>query len=150
MFVATAAVKKLRRLKQRTCAAFAYVVRACHRVRVCMCARVFCIVSPTGRQIYVFDATVTFDFINFLLTLKFSPGKNFYFFYCVLFVFGCAGLICSEGALWRNQRKHVIDWLKDLGMTKKQGNARKSMEQRIKSGVIECMKVTNKHTHQHM
>ncbi|XP_011201481.2 cytochrome P450 306a1 [Bactrocera dorsalis] len=55
-------------------------------------------------------------------------------------IMGGFGLICSEGALWRNQRKHVIDWLKDLGMTKKPGNARKSMEQRIKSGVIECMK----------
>ncbi|XP_036318184.1 cytochrome P450 306a1 [Rhagoletis pomonella] len=55
-------------------------------------------------------------------------------------IMGGFGLICSEGALWRNQRKHVVDWLKDLGMTKKQCNARKSMEQRIKSGVMECLK----------
>ncbi|XP_054728319.1 cytochrome P450 306a1 [Anastrepha obliqua] len=55
-------------------------------------------------------------------------------------IMGGFGLICSEGALWRNQRKHIIDWLKDLGMTKKQCNARKSMEWRIKIGVVECLK----------
>ncbi|XP_067640073.1 cytochrome P450 306a1 [Eurosta solidaginis] len=54
-------------------------------------------------------------------------------------IMGGFGLICSEGELWRNQRKHIIEWLKELGMTKKQCDARKSLEQRIKSGVLECM-----------
>lgn len=51
-----------------------------------------------------------------------------------------SGLICSEGELWRDQRKFAINCLKKFGMTKF-GPKRDQMEQRIMTGVKETLKV---------
>jgi ecdysteroid 25-hydroxylase len=48
------------------------------------------------------------------------------------------GLICTEGALWKDQRGLTVKWLRDMGMIK-YGPKRDSMQQRIMEGINQCM-----------
>uniref|UniRef100_A0AAG5CN60 Cytochrome P450 n=1 Tax=Anopheles atroparvus TaxID=41427 RepID=A0AAG5CN60_ANOAO len=53
-------------------------------------------------------------------------------------IMGGHGIICAQGALWRDQRRLSIEWLRRLGMIKF-GVARHALEQRIIDGVNELM-----------
>ncbi|KAH8300581.1 hypothetical protein KR044_009590 [Drosophila immigrans] len=55
----------------------------------------------------------------------------------VLFCF--AGIVGAAGAIWKYQRRQLIEWLKALGMTRKQCETRAQLEQRIARGVNECV-----------
>lgn len=48
------------------------------------------------------------------------------------------GLICTEGALWKDQRSLSVKWLREMGMIK-YGPKRNVMQQRIMEGIILCM-----------
>ncbi|XP_050345059.1 cytochrome P450 306a1 isoform X1 [Nymphalis io] len=48
------------------------------------------------------------------------------------------GIICAEGALWKDQRKLITSWLKSFGMSK-HSMARDKLETRIASGVHELI-----------
>lgn len=48
------------------------------------------------------------------------------------------GLICSEGELWKDQRKFAIETLKKLGVTKF-GASRSTLEKRINRGIDELL-----------
>ncbi|XP_047509971.1 cytochrome P450 306a1 isoform X1 [Pieris napi] len=48
------------------------------------------------------------------------------------------GIICAEGALWKDQRKLITTWLKSFGMSK-HSPARDRLESRIASGVNELI-----------
>ncbi|CAH2237600.1 cytochrome P450 306a1 [Pararge aegeria] len=48
------------------------------------------------------------------------------------------GIICAEGALWKDQRKLVTSWLKSFGMSK-HGVVREKLAKRISSGVHELI-----------
>lgn len=50
------------------------------------------------------------------------------------------GIICAEGALWKDQRKLITAWLKSFGMSK-HGASREKLEKRIASGVCELLEV---------
>lgn len=52
-----------------------------------------------------------------------------------------AGLICTEGDLWKDQRRFVAGCLKNFGMTKLPGTRRDKMEERILTAVNECTSV---------
>ncbi|XP_034668760.1 cytochrome P450 306a1 [Drosophila subobscura] len=56
-------------------------------------------------------------------------------------IMGGYGIICAAGAIWKHQRREVIDWLKALGMTRRPGETRSRLEQRIGRGVDECVKL---------
>ncbi|CAK1552156.1 unnamed protein product [Leptosia nina] len=49
------------------------------------------------------------------------------------------GIICAEGALWKDQRKLITSWLKSFGMSK-HSLARDKLEKRIASGAYELLK----------
>lgn len=68
-------------------------------------------------------------FINNLLLLRFFLWWS--------------GIICSEDALWKDQRKLAIDCLKKIGMVSF-GNNREFLEARIINGVKMCFKVNLK------
>ncbi|CRL07789.1 CLUMA_CG020743, isoform A, partial [Clunio marinus] len=53
-------------------------------------------------------------------------------------IFHGYGLICIEGALWKDQRSLVQKWLRDLGMVKF-GLKRELMQQRIMNGINNCI-----------
>ncbi|CAH2074221.1 unnamed protein product, partial [Iphiclides podalirius] len=48
------------------------------------------------------------------------------------------GIICAEGALWRDQRKLITMWLKSFGMSK-YSESRENLEKRIACGVNELL-----------
>lgn len=48
------------------------------------------------------------------------------------------GIICAEGALWKDQRKLITSWLKSFGMSK-HSVSREKLEKRIASGVYELL-----------
>lgn len=52
-----------------------------------------------------------------------------------------SGIICAEGALWRDQRKCTINWLRHLGMLKIHNNKRLQLEGRILSHVRNAVEV---------
>ncbi|KAH8385474.1 hypothetical protein KR093_007932, partial [Drosophila rubida] len=49
------------------------------------------------------------------------------------------GIVGAAGAIWKYQRRQLIEWLKALGMTRKQCETRAQLEQRIVRGVNECV-----------
>lgn len=49
------------------------------------------------------------------------------------------GIVGAAGAIWKYQRRQLIEWLKALGMTRKQCETRAQLEKRIGSGVNECI-----------
>ena len=51
------------------------------------------------------------------------------------------GLICSEGAVWKEHRRFVIGVMKQLGMGRS-GDGRQLMEARIMDRVIDYLQVT--------
>ncbi|XP_049538381.1 cytochrome P450 306a1 [Anopheles darlingi] len=53
-------------------------------------------------------------------------------------IMGGYGLICAQGALWRDQRKLSIEWLRQLGMTKFKCT-RDSLEKKISSSLNEMI-----------
>ena len=54
---------------------------------------------------------------------------------------GDAGLICSEGALWKEHRRFVVGVMKELGMGRS-GDGRALMEARIMDRVVEFVQVS--------
>ncbi|KAM8718938.1 hypothetical protein ACLKA7_011615 [Drosophila subpalustris] len=49
------------------------------------------------------------------------------------------GIVGAAGTIWKYQRRQLIDWLKALGMTRKQCETRVQLEQRIGCRVNECL-----------
>lgn len=49
-----------------------------------------------------------------------------------------SGLICTEGAFWKDQRGLVQKWLRELGMIK-YGPKREAMQNRIMDGINLCI-----------
>ncbi|XP_034490349.1 cytochrome P450 306a1 [Drosophila innubila] len=49
------------------------------------------------------------------------------------------GIVGAAGTIWKYQRRQLIDWLKALGMTRKQCETRAHLEQRIGRRVNECL-----------
>ncbi|XP_020805436.1 cytochrome P450 306a1 [Drosophila serrata] len=56
-------------------------------------------------------------------------------------IMGGYGIICAQGDIWKHARREVIDWLKSLGMTRRPGERRSHLEQRIGRGVNECVQL---------
>lgn len=67
--------------------------------------------------------------------------------FCILLCFdwfhpSILGLICSEGGLWKDQRRFVANWLRSIGATKI-GPQRKNMESLILKHANELVNVRN-------
>lgn len=58
-------------------------------------------------------------------------------------IMGGYGIICAEGSLWKDQRRQIIDWLKQMGMVKF-GSSRNILEKRIRLGVDDFIKTLHK------
>ncbi|KAH8237670.1 hypothetical protein KR038_005609, partial [Drosophila bunnanda] len=56
-------------------------------------------------------------------------------------IMGGYGIICAHGDIWKHARREIIDWLKALGMTRRPGERRSHLEQRIGRGVDECVQL---------
>ncbi|KAH8287664.1 hypothetical protein KR054_011321, partial [Drosophila jambulina] len=56
-------------------------------------------------------------------------------------IMGGYGIICAQRDIWKHTRREVIDWLKSLGMTRRPGERRTQLEQRIGRGVDECVQL---------
>ncbi|KAH8368377.1 hypothetical protein KR084_010672 [Drosophila pseudotakahashii] len=56
-------------------------------------------------------------------------------------IMGGYGIICAQGDIWRHARRDTIDWLKALGMTRRPGELRARLEERIGRGVDECVRL---------
>ncbi|XP_017074255.1 cytochrome P450 306a1 [Drosophila eugracilis] len=56
-------------------------------------------------------------------------------------IMGGFGIICAQIDIWRYTRRQTIEWLKDLGMTRRPGKLRSKLEQRIGRGVNECVRL---------
>ncbi|KAH8416895.1 hypothetical protein KR222_011695, partial [Zaprionus bogoriensis] len=54
-------------------------------------------------------------------------------------IMGGYGIVGAAGAIWKYQRRQLIEWLKALGMTRRQCETRAQLEQRISRGVNECV-----------
>lgn len=55
------------------------------------------------------------------------------------------GLVCIDGAFWKDQRGLVLKWLRDLGMIK-YGAKREVMQNRILNGISSCIEELTKHS----
>lgn len=59
------------------------------------------------------------------------------------------GLVCIEGAFWKDQRGLVTKWLRDLGMMKF-GGKREVLQNRIMDGINLCITELEKYSSQEL
>ncbi|KAH8345170.1 hypothetical protein KR059_007301, partial [Drosophila kikkawai] len=87
------------------------------------------------RTIVLSDATLVREFFRHEVMTDRAP------LYLTHGIMGGYGIICAQKDIWRHARREVIDWLKALGMTRRSGQRRTQLEQRIGRGVDECVKL---------
>ncbi|KAH8344926.1 hypothetical protein KR067_010971, partial [Drosophila pandora] len=87
------------------------------------------------RAVILSDVALVRDFFRHIEMTARAP------LYLTHGIMGGYGIICAQGALWTHARREVIDWLKALGMTRRPGDLRESLERRIARGVDECVQI---------
>ncbi|KAI8034586.1 cytochrome P450 306a1 [Drosophila gunungcola] len=87
------------------------------------------------RTVILSDATLVRDFFRRDVMTDRAP------LYLTHGIMGGYGIICAQRDIWRHARREVIDWLKALGMTRRPGELRAGLEQRISRGVDECVRL---------